>query len=249
MIAGRVKIKSSFLPATPSWVIPGTYLENIQFLSGKDSIGCVELLFFLYDDDIRSDFLRELPAIRDFSGRFVFTAHLPDNLSEEHEELVELLSPLVKHFIVHPAADTADAQAQARYLEKWRARYGKRRFLLENTSAGRLEAVLDCIDEDAPVCMDTAHLLIEGKTPSGFARRYGDRIREVHLNGLGAEDGGDNSGVNGGHKPLRMEDSWLFELAPFLRNFSGIVNFELFSWRDVQNSMLCLRQLLDANDV
>jgi sugar phosphate isomerase/epimerase len=217
-------------------------------------IGGVELLFFLYDEDIRSSFLRELPAIRRFSGRFVFTAHLPDNLNEGHEELVELLSPLVKHFIVHPAivdpaiVDPAiGAKTQARYLKKWMNRYGKSRFLLENTSAGRLESVLTYLDDDAPLCMDTAHLLIEGKNPADFARRYGDRICEIHLNGLGA--GQDCDGVNGGHKALRVQDEWLAGLSPFLRRFSGIVNLELFSWQDVQDSIVCLRQLPDIHDV
>jgi hypothetical protein len=238
---GGVSIKDSFLLATPSWVMPGTYLENIQFLSGKDMIGGVELLFFLYDEDIRSSFLRELPEIRGFVKRFVFTAHLPDNLNEEHEELVELLSPLVKHFIVHPAME---AKTQARYLEKWMNRYGKNRFLIENTSPGRLESVLACLDDDTPLCMDTAHLLIEGKDPAVFARRYGDRICEIHLNGLGS-----GQDCNGGHKPLSGKDAWLTDLPPFLRRFSGIVNLELFSWSDVQDSIICLRQLPDVHDV
>lgn len=217
---------------TPSWVIPGTYLENLRFLDDKDRVDGVELLFFLYDDEIRAEFLRELPLIRDFAERFVFTAHLPDSLKEEHEELVELLSPLVKHFIVHPAADAA---AGARLLETWMSRYGRRRFLLENTVPGRFEALLACFDGDAPVCMDTAHLLLEGRNPADFARRYGGQIREVHLNGTG-EDGGD------GHKPPRAEDLWFLELAPFLRSFSGIVNLELFSWDEVRQGIDCLEK-------
>jgi sugar phosphate isomerase/epimerase len=213
-------------------VIPGTYLENLWFLDDKRRIDGVELLFFLYDDDIRAEFLRELPQIRDFAGRFVFTAHLPDKVNEGHEALVELLSPLVKHFIVHPAA-AKDAGAEARLLETWMARYGRRRFLLENTGPGQLEALLACFDGDAPLCMDTSHLLLEGRRPADFARRYGGQIREIHLNGTG-EDGGD------GHKPPRAGDEWFLELSPFLRQFSGIVNLELFSWDEVQQGITCL---------
>jgi sugar phosphate isomerase/epimerase len=220
--------------------MPGTYLENIRFLSEQDIIGGVEILFFLYDDDTRASFLRELPAIREFSdARFVFTAHLPDNLRDEHESLVELLSPMVKHFIVHPAED---AQEQARYLKRWQERYGSQRFLLENTYTGRLEAILEQLGDDTPLCMDTAHLLVNGESPAAFARRYGGRIREVHLNGLSAPRSG---GAAGAHNPPRIEDEWLTELAPFLRNFSGIVNIEVFSWRGVQDSIDSLRRLLD----
>ncbi|MDR2795547.1 MAG: AP endonuclease [Spirochaetaceae bacterium] len=226
------KLGKKILLATPSWVMPGTYLENLRFLRDKNSIDAVELLFFLYDDGIRTEFLRELPGIRDFAKRFVFTAHLPGSLKEEHEELVGTLSPLVKHFIVHPAAD---AEAEARFLETWMARYGRQRFLLENTSPGLLEALLACFDGDAPLCMDTAHLLMEGRSPAEFARRYGGQIREVHLNGTG-EGGGDS------HKAPRAEDGWFLELTPFLRQFSGIVNLELFSWDEVQRGIDCLEE-------
>jgi hypothetical protein len=238
-----INAEAGFLLATPSWVIPGTYVENLRFLNGKSAIGGVELLFFLYDEDIRRDFLRELPEIRDFAGRFVFTAHLPDSLKAEHEELVETLSPLVKHFIVHPAAE-AEAPALARLLETWEARYGKRRFLLENTGAGKFEAVLPHFDYDAPVCMDTAHLLMENKRPAIFAGRFESRLPEIHLNGV--EAGG---GKTSDHKPLKRDDEWLRELAPILLRFRGVVNIELFSWADVQKSAVCLEEILRGSDV
>ena len=230
-MAASAKFPGKITLVTPSWVIPGTYLENLRFLDGKDRISGVELLFFLYDDGIRTEFLRELPEIRDFAERFVFTAHLPDNLKEEHEELVGILSPLVKHFIVHPAAE---AEAGARLLETWMSRYGKRRFLLENTVPGYFEALLACLDGDTPVCMDTGHLLLEGRRPADFARCYGGQICEVHLNGTG--------GSGDGHKPPRAEDEWFLELTPFLRRFSGIVNLELFSWDEVQQGIDCLEK-------
>jgi hypothetical protein len=226
------KAGRKFMLAAPSWVIPGTYLENLRFLDDKKEVDAVELLFFLYDDGIKAEFLRELPAIRDFSERFLFTAHLPDGLKEAHEELVETLSPLVKHFIVHPAQE---AEAQARFLKTWMSRYGMRRFLLENTVPGRIEALLACFGGDAPVCMDTAHLLLEGKNPADFARRYDGQIKEVHLNRTG-EGGGD------GHKPPRADDPWFLELLPFLRHFSGIVNLELFSWDEVRQGLDCLEK-------
>jgi hypothetical protein len=232
--------ESKFSLITPSWVTPGTYVENLRFLDGKSAVDGVELLFFLYDDDIRAEFLRDLPAVRDFAGRFFFTAHLPDNPGTEHEELVELLSPLVRSFIFHPPAD---AEAGARLFETWSARYGAERFLLENTGKGRLEAVLACFDEGfrPPLCMDTGHLLLEGRRPADFVRDAGPDIAEIHLNGAG-EGGGD-------HKPLCSGDGWLAGLAPFLREFSGIVNLELFSWTDVQQSIDCLELLLEQDDV
>jgi hypothetical protein len=231
---------TKFSLVTPSWVIPGAYVENLRFLSGKSAIDGVELLFFLYDDDIRAEFLRELPAVRDFAGRFFFNAHLPDNPGPEHEELVELLSPLVRRFIFHPPLN---AEAGARLFETWSARYGAGRFLLENTGKGRLEAVLGCFDEGfrPPLCMDTGHLLLEGRRPADFARDAGTDIAEIHLNGMW--EGSDE------HRPLRYGDLWLAALLPFLREFSGVVNIELFTWADVRQSLDCLERLLGQADV
>ncbi|MDR2096970.1 MAG: TIM barrel protein [Spirochaetaceae bacterium] len=226
--------KANFSVVTPSWVMPGTYLENINFLSGKNAVNGVELLFFLYDEEIRAGFQGELPEIKKFTERFMFTAHLPDKLNAGHEELVRALSPLVKHFIVHPSAD---APEQARYIKDWMDRYGARRFLLENTVPGRLEVALPYFDACMPICMDTAHLLLEGASPADFVRRYGGRINEVHLNGT---DGGD-----GGHKPFNSGDEWFLELAPFLRSFSGVVNIELFSWDEIRRSIDCLEKLFE----
>ncbi len=90
------------LLAVPSWVIPGTYAENLRFLDSKREIDTVELLFFIYDPEVRSLLDREYDLIRSYGSRFTFTAHLPDPLLPEHEELVDRLEPLVRHFIVHP---------------------------------------------------------------------------------------------------------------------------------------------------
>jgi sugar phosphate isomerase/epimerase len=86
--------------------------------------------------------------------------------------------------------------------------------------------------------MDTAHLLLEGGSPADFARRYGGRISEVHLNGT---RGGS------GHKPVYSCDQWFLELSPFLRGFSGIINIELFSWDEVQQSIDSLKDCLTKN--
>jgi hypothetical protein len=223
-----------FTLAVPSWVTPGTHLENLLFIADTDdtkTIGGVELLFFIYDDSVRDGFMRELPDIRRLAGRLVFTAHLPDRLDADADAdaLVELLAPLVRHFVVHPSED---APKQAVRLREWEARYGKGRFLLENTAAGLLEGLLPRLD-GFPLCMDTAHLLREGKSPADFAARHGNRIAEVHLNGRDAD---------GDHRPLRDGDKWLAELMPFLRGFSGLVNIELFDWDGICASLSCLER-------
>ena len=68
----------------PSWVIPGTYADNLRFLSDKKEIEGVELLFFLYDDEIKAQLDSEWEEICRYKERFIFTAHLPESLLPPH---------------------------------------------------------------------------------------------------------------------------------------------------------------------
>ncbi|MDR1949129.1 MAG: sugar phosphate isomerase/epimerase [Spirochaetaceae bacterium] len=239
----------------PSWVIPGTYLENLRFLADKPEIRGVELLFFLYNGEIRAELESEWQGIREYGDRFVYTAHLPDLLRPDHWELVERLSPLVRHFIVHPGP-VEGAKAQAELLRSWTERLRNRAdtpsvppvpaskspFLIENTHPGRLPALLPHLDADIGLCMDTGHLLLEGQNPADFLRRYGDRVGEVHLHGLDREKAA-RDGRLPDHRPLRAEDPWLAELVPLLADFPGPVNLEVFSWEEVQESIATLKTL------
>jgi hypothetical protein len=82
--------------SVPSWVIPGTYAENLRFLETKEEVRGVELLFYLYNGEVKAELDREWEGIRGCKERFVFTAHLPDEFSPSHEELVVRLAPLVR---------------------------------------------------------------------------------------------------------------------------------------------------------
>jgi sugar phosphate isomerase/epimerase len=238
-------------------VIPGTYLENLRFLADKPEIRGVELLFFLYDGDIRAQLEAEWRGILEYRDRFSFTAHLPDRLLPEHGELVERLSPLVRHFIVHPGPPE-EAEAMGALLRSWAGqlraadnRSGDRRtgrgpFLVENTLSGRLPAILPYLDEDTGLCMDTGHLLLEGQSPADFLRRHGDRVGEIHLHGLDRAKA-DRDGRLPDHRPLRAGDPWLTELAPLLAGFAEPVNLEVFSWEEVTESLAVLETLFIAN--
>jgi hypothetical protein len=217
----------------PSWVIPGTYLENLRFLEDKREVRGVELLFFIYDDEIREQLDAEWEGIGQFAGRFVFTAHLPDPLLPEHEELVRRLDPLVRSFIVHPGPPP-DAPALGALVSGWAEKYPPRpfRFLAENTNDGMLEALLPHLSGDVGLCMDTGHLLMEGKSPAAYFARRRDRIGEIHLHGLDRKKAA-RDGRLADHRPLRPGESWFAELFPLLKDFDGVINLEVFSWEEV----------------
>jgi len=228
--------------SVPSWVIPGTYAENLRFLENKREIQGVELLFFMYDDAIKKQFDSEWEEIRNYAERFTFTVHLPELLLPVHEELVAMLTPWVRHFIVHP--DVENPSGQAVLLRSWTERYGAV-FLAENIFTGKgvssLEYLLPHLDEDSDLCMDTGHLLLDGQSPSDFFRARQDRVKEIHLHGLDRE----RSAVDGrltDHRRLRVDEPWLLELFPLLKGYQGIVNLEVFSWEEAEAGIEVLRR-------
>jgi sugar phosphate isomerase/epimerase len=210
----------------PSWVVPGSYLENIRFLENKPEISGIELLFFLYDEETRRLFETEYDEIARYKNRFRFTAHLPEPLKPEHCELIDRLSPLVEHFIVHPDGS---------------ALFPDNRFVLENTQLEKFENALEKLPPDKAVCMDTGHLLLEKKSPADFLHRYEGRVKEIHLHGLDREKAL-LDGKLPDHRPLKKNGRWLQELMPGLECFDGVINLEVFSWVEVEESLGVLRK-------
>jgi sugar phosphate isomerase/epimerase len=177
----------------------------------------------------------EWAGIKDYRSRFTFTAHLPDKIGPEHEEIVARMTPLAEHFIIHPSVPEK-AETLGRLLCSWLERYGKSRFLVENVYPGRLEALLPHLPHDAGLCMDTGHLLLEGKNPADFYKRYEGRIGEIHLHGVDREKAA-KDGRLPDHRPLTAGDSWFRELRPRLEDFTGTVNLEVFSWEETLASI------------
>ncbi|MDR2491391.1 MAG: AP endonuclease [Spirochaetaceae bacterium] len=219
--------------AVPSWVIPGTYLENLRFLEDKKDISAVELLFFVYDEGVKDELAAELAGIAAYKDRFVFSAHLPDEILPEHTCLVETLAPLVRHFIVHPSRN-GGAIAEATLLADWSRRFGREKFVIENTKIQWFNDLIALLPPDTGICMDTGHLLLEGILPAAFAKTYGSRLREIHLHDV---DTAADDGRLPDHRSLKSESSWLSDIRPFLAQFNGFINLEVFSWEEIQKSL------------
>jgi sugar phosphate isomerase/epimerase len=217
----------------PSYVIPGTYRENVEYLIDKTAISGIELLFFMYDDQTHALFQAEKEAIEAQLSRFSYTLHLPDTLLPEHRRIVEETRHIADHYIVHPPR-TAEAPSLGSFLPSWIEAFGSC-FLLENTRFDLFEKSL----EELPgigICCDTGHLLLEGRSPREFIDSYGPRIGQFHLHGLGKDDAEDNAAEKD-HNPVRKDNRWLQDITPFLKDFSGPVELELFSYRQVEESL------------
>jgi sugar phosphate isomerase/epimerase len=227
--------------STPSWVMEGTYADNLRFLAGQKT-GGVEILCFIYDNETRALLNAEYDTIKQFAKRFAFTLHLPDNLLEEHTALIEQFAPLVRHFIVHPDRNHDKFPAQAALLERLFARFGKEKFALENTGPGCLEKLLALLPDDVYLCMDTGHLLLEGKSPAEYYRRFAPRILEIHLHALDAEAAKVDERLPD-HRALKAGEPWLAEFLEAAKDFAGIVNLEVFSWAEAAQSLNVLEEV------
>jgi hypothetical protein len=228
----------SFVLSVPSWVIPGTYAENLRFLKNKKEIQGVELLFFIYNDEVKAQLDSEWEEILSYNERFIFTAHLPELLLPDHGELVARLAPLVRHFITHPVPENPAAQAQL--LEEWTNQYNAI-FLTENTNPGLLEAQLPFMDDNAGLCMDTGHLLLEGQNPTAFFSANRERVREIHLHAVDKKQAA-MDGRLADHRQLRPHEPWFLELLPLLKEYWGVINLEVFSWEEAEHSVEILRR-------
>jgi len=212
----------------PSYVIPGTYGENVAFLSSRPEIQGVELLFYIFDESTRQLLHQELKLLRSYRDRFTYSVHLPDPLEQRHEEIIELTRDLAGSYVLHPPE--SDLPGFRKLVQRWRSHFGEI-FLLENL-IGREFHIL-AADWDG-LCLDIGHLLLAGQDLSRFLNSYGPRIREVHLHGLEKETD---------HRSFGAQEPWLQELLPFLRLFEGTLNLEVFSISQVNTILASLLEV------
>jgi len=227
--------------SVPSYVIPGTYLENIRFITEHTDIHNVELLFFMYDEDTRALMRAEMPQLKATGTGLGFTVHMPDVIQDWHEEILEATSDFASSYIIHPPRASTELAAFVSLFDAWRCRYGASRFLLENTRLSRFQpaddALLDSRCGPALLCADIGHLRMEGMEPAEWMAPRADRIRELHVHGF---DGKTD------HVPFAADEPWIASLTPFVAGFDGIVELELFSWTDLEPAVDMLRRTWGA---
>ncbi len=218
--------------SVPSYVIPGTWLENIRHIDkNMPSVSNTELLFFIYDDETKRLFRPEEKEVFSYQGRLSFTIHLPDPLLPEHEELVGKTAKIAEHWIIHPPEDGREKNF-IRMVNRWAGIYGNR-FLIENLIYR--DSTIFIKDTGWPLCMDTGHMLLGGGSPPEYLETHKERIKEIHLHDV----------VNGkDHSPLSARSKWLYDFIPMLESFGGIINIELFSESDVNKSLEVLNDII-----
>ena len=265
----RSRQKGAFFPggrrfAAPSWVIPGTLVENCAFLAGR--VDEAALLFFdakasleYTEDDIPSRL-----ALLPLSYHVHLPADLPWHAPARAAAVCRALLGKTNHLkdpplngknlpshcrgVLHPPPhDPADAGKASRTLvafaRSFRAAGGDPSLLfLENVAANDLTDLAGVVaGEGFGVCLDTGHMLAYGQEKLSGNAFLLERAGLLHLNAPG------RSAQAGAHLPLTALDEAgrrCCEAAVRDASPEAVLVVELFKWEDIERSLPLIRSWL-----
>lgn len=248
--------KYPFKIGTTSFVYPDHYAANTRLLA--PFLDEIELLFFeslRASDDL---LIREMETLADLAEDFgiTYNVHLPTDIDlgngdtairqqavDAIRDIIDLTTPLspttytlhLEYF--HPTQTLED-------ISRWRkdTRKGLKRLLSEGLALHMLsienlsypfswiEPIIGNLD--LRICMDIGHLLIHGIDVAEFYHRHAEIIQIIHLHGV--DDGQDHQALS------CFSDASFTRILSFLREFTGTLSIEVFSFDDLQTSLTYL---------
>ncbi len=242
---------SNKILAAPSWVMPGTALENARFLAGfPENVQEIALCLFDTDDCLSQDLhklrteLAALPLRRHLHLPMDLPWHTPDKAIQAALDLMEALAPNESvPAVLHPPLGPFAGRLEP-FIRAWRSS-GRQNpdLLLENIDGADLPALLPLIQaHDLSVCLDVGHALAFNQTNLLDFPALLQRVRLLHLHAPGH-----NPDRVDGHRPLT-------ELTPEQRRFmraalagappEAAILLEIFNWRGYLESLPVLERLL-----
>jgi sugar phosphate isomerase/epimerase len=84
------------------------------------------------------------------------------------------------------------------------------------------------------ICLDIGHLLIREQDVGAYFKKYRNNISIIHLHGF--ENGTDHLGID------RLNRETLGVIISLLRDFTGILSIEVFSYDDLRRSLEVLEK-------
>lgn len=250
-----------FRLGVPSYVLPADILPNVEALAG--GVDDIELVLF---ESGRKSLpgprtvrrLAEIAGARSLS----YTIHLPIDLklgSESRAERAEMLRSIraimrrarpLKPFAWILHLDGISPRAGAGEVVAWRGRVERAlgpvadisedpaRLCVENLLYP-FEWCADLVESfNLGVCVDIGHALLARTDLREHFRRFGPRIRVVHLHA--AAGGRDHLGLD------KMDAARLRECAGLLRGFRGVMTLEMFNLHAVISSIRRLGDFLSS---
>ena len=248
-----------FKLATTSYIYPDHLIPNVARLA--PFFDEIELVLFEsegqenYPDETE---LRSLMNLR-FNGQVGFNVHFPiDIFLGDKDEGVRLRGiSIVKKVIertlrlkpslytLHFDLRNSDGSPETD-IEAWRSRtlqsaeeMTKWGIEPKRISIETLSYPFDWVEDivkrfEFSVCLDIGHMLVYGLDIERYLRKYLPQTSIVHLHGI--ENGVDHLGID------RLNAKMVDLILSKLRSFTGILSVEVFSFRDLKNSLEVLEQ-------
>ncbi len=247
-----------FRLGSPSYIYPGDYIFNIERLGPY--LDEIELLFF--ESLPKNSFpspgdIQEMARLAD-ELELTYNVHLPIDVSisdpdpKSRAMAVEKLSHVVDSLsLLEPTAmtlhiDYKEKNFSKKRVEKWRGRIEEALESLlskgikgEKISIETLDYPFEIIEGlvlhyDLSVCLDFGHMFLHGRDIEKAFDKYMERVSIIHLHGV--KEGRDHLGLDS------MEKEEIAKFIGILKNFSGSLSLEVFSYEKLKNSLKILEE-------
>ena len=255
----NLKDRFPFRLATTSYILPEAIMPNLRLLGPL--FDEVELVLF---DSRHPDDLPTTAAITEMAAlarelRFTYNVHLPKDIhlgsldDSERRQACETILRYYEHtraldptaYILHLERNPNDGDGPAS-MSTWRDLLRKSLAWLLDRGLPREITAIENIDYPfswvdilvdefkLKICLDLGHLIMqEAHLPLAF-NRYQERASMMHLHGIGSRD----------HQAITLipHDVWI-DVSQILRHFHGGLSLEVFSLRDLRDSLTRMAEL------
>ena len=221
----------------PSYIIPGTYYENILFINEKlDFIDNIELLFYFIDDETFELFKKEFAGVVYFNNRFEYSFHLPDDIISNFKNIEKLLNFVYNlkksNFIIHsPDLKKNGFENNLNhfyvFFEKYfnlKDKFNSYNFLIENFVERDFSFINKDRFKNENICFDLGHIYKRNEIPENFILKNNikiERIKEIHFHGL----------YNG-------KDHSIFDYIFLRDNFENLKSFFKILLQNIENDLI-----------
>jgi sugar phosphate isomerase/epimerase len=248
-----------FRLGTTSYIYPDHILPNVAKLA--PFLDEIELVLFESEGQNNYPDEAELRNLMNFSldGKINFNIHLPIDifLGDQDEEVrlrgISVVKKVIERTVcLKPSLytlhfDIRDQNGREETdIKGWRNRILRsaeemkeegielERIAIETLSYP-FEWIEDIINKFGfSICLDIGHILIYNLDMHGYLKKYLTQTSIIHFHGV--DDGVDHLGIE------KLNGKTLDLILSELRNFTGILSLEVFSFDDLKNSLMVLEQ-------
>ncbi len=242
-----------FKIATTSFIYPDQYIPNVRMLGPY--LDEIELLLF---ESRGIDVLPSRAVIRELcrlAGEFdlSYNVHLPTDISISDEDparqqravatmirVMESVRPLgASALILH--VPYSEKSYDEKIVENWRARVYQNLVKIKSAvdmqdiiAVETLDYPLDLLDDivldlDLRICLDLGHLMVYDYDLIEVFNKYSSNTSVIHLHGV--ENGRDHTTLD------RLSQNLTSTVLRILKNYTGVVSLEVFSFENLNSSL------------